>query len=244
MVSCQAEGDATRRSHSPFTGGSHATTSILGVGTQGSVLDDLLLLMLDEGRGTFRGGDRLAYGLAAALLSDLTSLGRIAVTASRVTVIEKRRTGHALLDEHLARLIVVSPERAPHEWIAVWARSGLVQRVADRLVTAGMLRTRIDRSLGVFSVRRYEIVPPRLRVTLRAYVRGVVLGDDQALPTEITSLAAILHVLDQRGVLALDAENEIGSRAFAPSDVLSGALATALARRELEPAQPMLIAAK
>lgn len=211
------------------------------VRSHGFVLDDLLLLMLDEGRGTFRGGDRLAYGLAAALLSDLRQLRCIDIAAKAVTIVDTTRTGHALLDEHLAR-IAVGPQRPPDQWIGIFGRSELVERCADRLVTAGTLTSRIDRSL-LSSVRRFAVVPPRLRITLRAYVRGVVLGDAQALPVEVTSLASILGALGERGILGIEPGQAIGPRAMAPSDVISSALDRVLGRGHGEAAAPYLTTA-
>ena len=195
--------------------------------------------MLDEGRGTFRGGDRLAYGLAAALLADLVQLERITIAKDVIGLIDGERTGHALLDEYLAR-ISASPQRSPERFIAAWSRDGLAQRVTDRLITAGTLTTRVDRGLGIFSVRRYTIVPPRLRPTLRAFVRGIILGDAQALPGEIAALAAILCGMEQWSILGLS--SSAGTRPFVPSDVISRALARALSRRADEDA--LLIAVK
>ena len=207
--------------------------------TPGYVVEDLLLLLLDEGRGTFRGGDRLRYGLAAALLSDLAQLGRVSVGLDHVRIVSAERTGHRLLDECLAS-VAASGERSPAAWIASWATDDLSERVADRLITAGTLTVRQERGLGILTLRRFTIVPPRLRITLRAYVRGVVLGEAQALPPRIAALAAILAALDQRAILGID--DSADTRAVIPIDLVAGALARTISRRGNE--HVLLVAVK
>lgn len=187
--------------------------------------------MLDEERGALRGGARLAYGLSAALLSDLAQLGRARVSSGAVRLTDDRRTGHSLLDEHLAQLRS-GPQRTSDSWIELWARPSLAERVAERLVLAGTLAVRTDRAFGVFTVRRHRIVPPRLSATVGAQVRGVILGESHAAPAELASVAAILAVLDEQRVLHLpDATAASRARLLARSDAIAVALDLALTRR-------------
>lgn len=182
--------------------------------------------MLDEERGAFRGGARLAYGLSAALLADLEQLGRIEI-GDRVRAVDRARTGHAILDEQLER-IAAAPPRRVEDWIVSSASGILVDRIAERLVVAGTLASRVDRSLGLFSVRRYRIVPPRLATTLWAHVRGVVVGDDHAVPAEHARVAAILAALGERRLLARARDRATALRAEAL--IRDDGVATALAR--------------
>ena len=71
---------------------------------RGFAVDITLLILLDEERGAFRGGARMAYGLSAALLADLAHLGRVTVSPDAVRATAAGRTGHAVLDDHLSDL--------------------------------------------------------------------------------------------------------------------------------------------
>lgn len=189
--------------------------------------------MLDEERGVFRGGARLPYGCAAALLSDLVQLGRASVTESAVSVIDASRTGHALLDEHLAE-IGAGAERTPESWLARWARPALVDRAVERLLVQGLLKVHSDRFFGPFHVRRYRIIAPRLRVTIRAHVRGAVTDGAQAVPAELAATAAILSVLGEDRMLGSRgsyAEAASRARTLARTHAVATALERALARR-------------
>jgi hypothetical protein len=202
------------------------------VGNVGFAIDILLLLTLDEERGAFRGGARLAYGLSAALLSDLASLGRVRVTSRAVTVENRARTGHTLLDVHLAQL-AGDHERTPQEWIGRWARPALIEHIAERLRVATILETREDRTLGVIPVRRHRVIPPRLLIDLRAHLHGVIDSESHAVSAELASVAAILSVLKDKGVLPSGGRGVASARArdLARDDEISVALGRALYER-------------
>jgi hypothetical protein len=198
------------------------------VGTGAFATDILLLLMLDEERGVFRGGARLAHGLSAALLSDTVRLGRVRIRGGRVEVLARRRTGHFLLDEHVARL-PDDPTRAS-ACIAQWSEEDLSFHLAERLVIAGTLALRTYRMFGLFAERRYVIVPPRARIALRAAVRGVLAEPEEVSPPEIVATAAILAALGEDHLLHADAFRD-GAEALVRADPVASALREATQSR-------------
>lgn len=202
------------------------------VGPRSFAIDILLPLMLDEERGTLRSAARLPYGCAAALLADLAQLGRVTVTATAVTVIDARRTGHALLDEHLSQ-VRAGGERSPAEWIAGWAQPSLVERAIERLMVQGVLAVRSDRSFGPVRARRFRVIPPGLCATLRRHVRGTVVTGVQAVPAELALVAAILSVLGEDRLWGTRGHRDATTRArvLARTDIVAMALERALARR-------------
>lgn len=198
------------------------------MGPRGFVTDLLLVLLLDDERGTFAQRRRLRYTLSAGLLADLAVLHRVRVGEDGVEVADSRRTGHALVDERLAR-IVAGPRWSAFDWIVSGADSSLVDRVAERLVIAGTLAMRTDRLLGLLPARRYEIVAPRLRVTLRAHVRGVVLGETAEEAPELVAAASILAAAGEVRLLAAHTHAD-RAEGLVRADPVAAALARALAR--------------
>lgn len=192
--------------------------------------ETLLLLSLDEERGAFRGGAYLSYGTAAALLVDLILSGRIAVSASVVDVIDAHPTGRALEDDLLARLGRTN-SRPPDQWIAEWGRGQVVARLLTRMCDAGMLQRYDQRVLGFFNVHRYRILPPRLRTTVRAELRGA-LSPAHAIDLAASSLVAIIAVVGPHEVLAAKGERREATaraKALVRIDVVASALQRAIA---------------
>ncbi len=192
--------------------------------------ETLLLLSLDEERGALRGGAFLSYGAAAALLVDLILAGRVAVSATAVELIDARPTGRALEDELLARL-ARSKVRPPDQWIAEWGRGQLAGRLLTRLCDAGVTQRYDQRVLGFWNARRYRVLPPRLRVTMRAELRGA-LSPTHAVDGPMASLVAIIAVVGPHEVLATKGERREATaraRAFVRTDVVATALQRALA---------------
>lgn len=201
------------------------------MGPRGFVTDTVLLLMLDEERGTFAQRGLLRYALSASLIADLAVLHRVRVGTDAVSVEDDRRTGHALVDERLAR-ITAGPSWSAFDWIVAGADGSLIDRVTERLLIAGTLASRTDRVLGILPARRYQIVPPRLRITLRAHVRGVVLGDAAEEAPELVAAASVLAAMGEVGLLAAHAHAD-RAEALVRADPVAAALARALARTAL-----------
>jgi hypothetical protein len=65
---------------------------------------DLLILAVDEKRGTVRAPEHLRFVLAAADLVDLACRRRVEAEDRRIHVVEHLRTGDRALDTTLARL--------------------------------------------------------------------------------------------------------------------------------------------
>ena len=192
--------------------------------------ETLLLLSLDEERGALRGGAFLSYGAAAALLVDLILAGRVAVSATAVELVDPRPTGRAVEDELLARL-ARDRVQPPDHWISVWGRGQLAPRLLTRLCEASVLQRYDQRVLGFWNARRYRVVPPRLRVTIRAELHGA-LSPSHAVDGPMASLVAIIAVVGPHEVLAAKGERREATaraKAFVRHDVVAAALQRALA---------------
>lgn len=159
--------------------------------------EDLLLLLLDDERGTtVVDGTSTDYVLAGALLFDLALAGRIdvagegdAVKKGRLVALDRDTLGDPLLDRTLSR--IATEQRKPESWVPKLAK-GLRKDLLKRVSSAGQVRPRDDKVLGMFSRRRYPQAGGAGEDALRAELRSVL---DGSAPTPRS--AALLSLLVQ-----------------------------------------------
>ncbi|MFG3688846.1 GPP34 family phosphoprotein [Micromonospora sp. NPDC047740] len=119
-----------------------------------TLADELVLLAYDDAGTNRLGRPHLDYGLAGAVLLELTLAGRVEVVEGRLAVVDPTPVGHPVLDEALARVGAEGKRRRPKDWVGRLARQ-LSDRVLAGLVEAGVLRRESDRVLGLFPRTRY-----------------------------------------------------------------------------------------
>jgi hypothetical protein len=144
-----------------------------------ATLPEGLLLVAVDAEHRFAcpaGGDALSYGLAGAVVTELLLQGAVRVT-ERGQLVAGHPTGDQLLDDVLLGIRASRP-RPVTSWVRVLAgRSvNLHQRLAGRLVRAGVLRQQRRRLLGVLPVRRYAVADEAVLEELRARLRAGLLG--------------------------------------------------------------------
>ncbi|MET8835711.1 GPP34 family phosphoprotein [Micromonospora sp. NPDC004540] len=140
--------------------------------------DELVLLAHDDAGANRLGRPHLDYGLAGAVLLELTLAGRVEVADGRLAVTDPAPTGVPLLDQALAAVAGDRP-RKPKDWIGKLAK-GLPDRVLDGLVDAGVLRRESDRVLWVFPRTRYPSptgAEPAVETAARERMVTAVAGD-------------------------------------------------------------------
>jgi Golgi phosphoprotein 3 len=145
-----------------------------------ATLPEALLLVAIDAERRFAcpaGGDALSYGLAGAVVTELLLQGAVRVTERGLLVAAGPATGDELLDDVLLGIRASRP-RPVTSWVRVLAgRSvNLHQRLAGRLVRAGVLRAQRRRLLGVLPVRRYAVADAAGLQELRGRLRAGLLG--------------------------------------------------------------------
>jgi Golgi phosphoprotein 3 len=124
-----------------------------------SLTEELVLVALDDDTGRLI--DLLPFSLetaiAAALVMDLTLAGRIDTDPEHLFVLSPAPTGHAILDEVLARIAAEPAPLSSAEWLRRLAIPGpaLRDRILDQLVQRGVLQSVEKRFLWVFKTRVY-----------------------------------------------------------------------------------------
>ena len=142
--------------------------------------EELMLLALNDEKGTVVTSASLAlpYGLAGAILMELTLAERLDERDGDIAVRGARPLGDDLLDEAL--LLIRSSERvrkAEHWVYKIAGMKSLKERLLDRLIGKGILYKEEHRILWVFSANRYPEKDPRPERDVRRRVREAVLGN-------------------------------------------------------------------
>ncbi len=175
--------------------------------TELSLPQALLLLALDDEKGTKLAKDKLGYGLAAAVLSELALIGRVHLE------VVPRSLGPLRRDDQKVRLISAAPTdlpscdmvleriaaeqvRSPKAWVERLNKK-LADVVAGELVDRGVVRHERVQLLGMFPSDRYPEADPAPERQLREALDAVVRSG--ATPTERVACLAVLA--DAAGVL-------------------------------------------
>ncbi|GAA5154529.1 hypothetical protein GCM10023340_38220 [Nocardioides marinquilinus] len=165
------------------------------------VAEDLLLLLLDDERGTPPSGVPVDTVLGGAVLVELASGGHVAVAeqTSRWRAAKVRATGTTPppSDPVLAEALttVAAKEREASDLVDRLGK-GLRSRLADRLVDRGVLEREDEKVLGLFSRTRWPAADREHEAAVRERLQAVLV--DGAEPDERTvAIAALLHAVSR-----------------------------------------------
>jgi hypothetical protein len=162
--------------------------------------EDLLLLLLDDEKGTTPGlwvDARVPLG--AAVLAELALVGdvELAPATSRWRTPKVRATGAGTDESVLAAALEIVEEK-PRTAVDLAGRvgDGLKDRLAARLAAQGLLERHDDRVLGLFPRTRWPATAATHEAGVVARIRSVVV--DGAAPDERTAaLIGLLAALDR-----------------------------------------------
>ena len=143
-----------------------------------NLAEQLFLLALDDDEGWIAAPalNNLRYGLAAALLADLTLHGRIVVEDRRVRLIDATPVGDdELLDWTLQRLSGADKPLKVKHWINALGFRKLPKQIAQRLVTRGVLRDEERRYSSLIPSVEYPQTDASAKYWIKQELRGAVL---------------------------------------------------------------------
>lgn len=190
---------------------------------------------------------RLAYGLAGAVLVELVLAGRVAVAddgrrgGSRVGVMTTAPLGDQLLDPALQRIAGLRQPVAAQRAVTTLAK-GLTGALRDGLVGRGVLRVEEGRTLGIFPHHAWPAVDSAHEAGVRAALWDVVVIGRTPTDREV-SLVSLLQAMGQvPKVLAADgmSARQLQDRAKAISEGNVGGDAV---RRAIQAANDAVMAA-
>jgi Golgi phosphoprotein 3 len=169
-----------------------------------SLAEELLLLALNEEKGTvlMTASVGLPYGLAGALLIDLSEAGLVRLEGKEVLAAPTGAARDELLDEALGAIRASRRTRTLGHWVNKIGRSGgkIKKRLLDRLVSKGILKQEEHRLLLVFPTMRYPEANPMpeygIRERVRAAIRGFTPPDART-----AALISLVYACDLTGVV-------------------------------------------
>lgn len=161
--------------------------------------EELLLIALDDEKGTTSSMVSLDPGLAGALLLDLIAAGALVESGDELDVDDGAGApSHPLLVDALGVIRAKGTPKKPKHWVdklpGERALKPIKGRVADSLVARGVLDETRHKTLGLFPSTRYPEADPAPERELRARLRATLLQGLEPEPAT-ARLVALLHAL-------------------------------------------------
>jgi Golgi phosphoprotein 3 (GPP34) len=175
--------------------------------------EQLLLLFLDDDRGSDTaswGGDP---GLAGALLLDLTAARAVEERDGALVARPGVALEHPALRAAYGAIAASEKPRDAKGWVGRLPRElkPLAATIADRLVERGVLAEERRKVLGLFPAQRFPQTDPEPERALRERLRAVLTGTSTPTPQE-AMLIALLQPYDLVGKLVPREERKEAKR--------------------------------
>lgn len=208
--------------------------------------EDLLLLLLDDEKGTLAASSHARQLFGGALLVELALDGLVAVEGRprkwRAAKVRAVAETDAPADPELATALAVVAER-PRSAQDLVGRlgKGVRERLQDRLVDRGVLQRREDRALGLFPHTTWRAVDVRHERELRERLQGVLVAGLEPDP-RTGALVGLLAAVDQAHRQVDGQGLSAGQVRKRAKQVAEGAWAAAAVRDAVRAAQAAVMA--
>jgi hypothetical protein len=203
--------------------------------------EELLLLLLDDEKGSVRSGYADDSGLTGALLLDLVETGRVVEHEGALVAARGAPASPQVLADAYAEIERSDRPRDAGHWLSRLPKAlkPLRRRIAQELVARGVLGEERHKTLGLFKTTRYPELDPGPERELRARLRSVLV--DGAEPDAHTALLiSLLAPLELVGHL-VEREHRKAAKARARDVADRGPVGTAVAQAQ-RAAQAAIIA--
>jgi len=162
--------------------------------------EEILLILLDDEKGTFASIPQSTFGcaMAGSVLMDLAFVNRVDTDTEDLMVINPRPTDNPILD-HILEILAHTP--GIHKiirWIETLSRehSEQIERNAlASLIQKNILKTHEEKLFWVFRTRRYPLVNGHAEREAKLRIVSVLLSDDLPNPRDI-GLISLVNTCD------------------------------------------------
>lgn len=164
--------------------------------------EEILLLALQDEKGTISAGSMYAYAVGGALLAELVVRGRIELAGPpkkrMVQLLDPTPIGEPLLDEAIEKIATAKRRGSVSTWVTRLAGlRKLRDRLADGLCRRGILRAEERDVLLFFKRRVYPALDPRAEREIVERLRQAIFEDGQVDARTVV----LLSLADRAGVL-------------------------------------------
>lgn len=159
-----------------------------------TIAEEFLLLALDDEKGVvcnqpFMG---LEFGLAGAVLMELSILDRIKADKEHLSLIDDSKTGNEIFDDALS-MIKETDEEAKY-W--VWKLGIHIQEIKDyfigHLIEKGILEKKEQNILWIYRRKCYPLIDEKVELEVKERIRAVILENQAPLPRDVV-LISLMH---------------------------------------------------
>lgn len=191
-----------------------------------NLAEKLFLLAVDDVKGTStKSSSELSYGLAGALLAELTLNGSLGLQNGRLVPSEVAFSGDELLEATFAALAEAKKPRKPAYWVNALAGKKPYQQIAGRLVDRGFLHCEEKRYLWVFPYQEYIDQNASAKYTIKQQLRTIVLASQKAEAASVTllnllnacSLLKMVFTKDERKAAGRKVKELAAGEVFGPA---------------------------
>lgn len=213
--------------------------------TELPLYEEVLLLALDDEKGTTAFGSMYGYAVGGGMLAELLLRERLAVEGegrkAKVVVRNRQQTGDPLLDEALARVQKAKRLRSPAGWVQAFTSTrDLEVRIAKGLARRGVLRSTEDEVLFFFTRKVWPALEHGPERRIRERIERAVTTDEDLDPRTIV----LVTLARSTGLLAQIVDKKtLKARKERLDRIAKGEVAGEAARAAMEAAQAAVIAA-
>lgn len=203
--------------------------------------EQLLLLFLDDEKGSEQATLGADPGLAGALLLDLTRLDALDEQDGELVAVDGAALGHPVLTDAHRAIADDEQRRDAKGWVGrlPTALKPMKERIAGRLVEQGVLTEERRKVLGLFKTTRFPEANPGPERELRERLRAILTSERQPTP-EDAMLIGLLRPYDlPQRLVPKDRRKDAKARA---EEVAEGGTAAAAVKDTLEGIQAAILA--
>ena len=157
--------------------------------------EEILLLALDDDKGTTDMGSMWQQAAAGAMVAELLLAGRLATTEEKkpkLLVKDPAPLGDPLLDGFLAEVAARDKPRKGSDWVQRLGQRGkLKERIAAELVRKRVLREEAGKILWIFNTTHYPERDGRHEREVLTRLRRAILGNDRDVAPRTMVLVAL-----------------------------------------------------
>ena len=208
--------------------------------------EKIMLLALQDEKGTVESGTMYTYGLGGAILAELLLGERIRVVTPKKTPLAEavgfESFGDPVIDECLTMIRNAKKRASLQTWVSRFVGiKNLRHRVADGLAKRGILRVDTGKVLGIFSRKIYPEVDPGPEKRIIAELRRAIFeGASDIDPRTVTLISLAYHTGLLRIVFG---KKEVKTEKARLEKIMNGDLTGKAAKEAIEAMQAVVLVA-
>jgi len=159
-----------------------------------NLIDKLILLALDDDKGTFAAEPMaVQYGLAGAVILELFLQERIKIVDKKVVIKNRTRIGDDLLDGFVKTIANSKRERTLMHWVQTFGNKvrDIKKQTLNKLITKGILTKREEKFLWVFNNDKYPTSNVKPENTLRKRLYQIIENNQNPEVDELMLISLI-----------------------------------------------------